>query len=123
MKSKQTTLILSFFGLHYFYLGQIGLGILYWCTCGGYLIWWIIDIIRFATMSEEEFNAKYNTTSYSEYVAPKPIENTNNNNNTNIVNVGNQDNAAQLKTYNELYEKGVLTEEEFNSKKKQLLNI
>ena len=118
-KSKQTALILSIFGLHYFYLNKIGLGILYWFTGFGWLIWWIADIIRFATMSEEEFNAKYNTP-YSAFVA-KPIENTNNN--TNIVNVGNQDNAAQLKTYNELYEKGVLTEEEFNAKKKQLLNM
>lgn len=116
-KNKTTATILSIFGLHYFYLGKIGLGIVYWLTWFGYGIWWIIDIIRFATMSEEEFDAKYNTP-YQGYV--KPIENTN----TNIVNVGNQvDNAAQLKTYNELYEKGVLSEEEFNTKKKLLLNI
>lgn len=52
MKSKQTALILSIllgeFGIDRFYLGYIGTGILKLITCGGFGIWWLIDLIQIA---------------------------------------------------------------------------
>jgi len=46
-------LILSIFvgwlGVDRFYINHIGLGILKLITCGGFGIWWLIDIIMFAT--------------------------------------------------------------------------
>jgi TM2 domain-containing membrane protein YozV len=53
MKSKTTALILSilcgYIAVDRFYLGYVGLGILKILTCGGFGIWWLIDIIMIAT--------------------------------------------------------------------------
>lgn len=50
MKSKWTALILCILGgeigLHKFYEGKIGMGLLYLCTFGLCGIGWIVDIIR-----------------------------------------------------------------------------
>lgn len=52
-KSKGTALILcilgGIFGLHRFYVGKIGSGLLYLLTGGGFVIGWLIDIISVAT--------------------------------------------------------------------------
>ena len=53
MKSKVVALILSIFlgelGIDRFYLGYIGTGIFKLITCGGFGIWWLIDLIMIAT--------------------------------------------------------------------------
>ncbi len=38
-------LFLGYFGVHKFYEGKVGMGILYLCTCGLFGIGWIIDCI------------------------------------------------------------------------------
>lgn len=49
-KKKSTALLLCLFGgyigLHHFYVGKIGMGILYLCTVGLFGIGWIADIAR-----------------------------------------------------------------------------
>lgn len=49
-KSRKVALILCIFGgiigLHYFYVGRYGRGILYFLTCGILIFGWFIDIIR-----------------------------------------------------------------------------
>ena len=49
MKSKLVTFLLCFFfgglGVHRFYLGKIGTGIVQLLTCGGCGIWALIDFI------------------------------------------------------------------------------
>lgn len=65
MKSKTTAAILAFFlgglGIHRFYLGQTGMGILFllFCWTGIPSIIALIDFIRYLCMSDEEFQAKY----------------------------------------------------------------
>ena len=48
-KSFLTTLLLLLFlggfGAHRFYVGKAGTAILFMFTGGGFLIWWIIDLI------------------------------------------------------------------------------
>jgi|GEM_PF-1181657 TM2 domain-containing membrane protein YozV len=48
-----TALLLSIFlgclGVDRFYVNHIGLGLLKLFTFGGFFVWWIIDIIMFAT--------------------------------------------------------------------------
>ena len=51
-KSRTGALIIcvffGIFGIHYFYVGKIGMGILYFITFGLFGIGWLIDIIRIA---------------------------------------------------------------------------
>lgn len=48
-KSKMVALLLCIFlgafGIHRFYVGKVGTGILYLCTAGIFCIGWIVDII------------------------------------------------------------------------------
>ncbi len=32
--------------MHYGYLGKWGLQVVFWLTCGGFFIWWLIDLFR-----------------------------------------------------------------------------
>ena len=54
-KSKKTALILcilgGFFGLHQYYVGKIGTGLLYTFTGGLFLVGWVLDLIKIATGS------------------------------------------------------------------------
>lgn len=54
-KSKSVALVLCIFlgvfGVHYFYVGRIWRGILYFCTLGLFMIGWIVDIIQIAVGS------------------------------------------------------------------------
>lgn len=52
-KSKKIALILcacgGYVGIHHFYVGNIGKGILYLCTAGIFGFGWISDIIKIST--------------------------------------------------------------------------
>ena len=70
MKSKIAAgllaLFVGVFGVHRFYLGQVGKGILYAVFCWFPLTWLIafIDGIVILTMNDEDFNIKYNPEMY-----------------------------------------------------------
>ena len=59
-KSKMVTLILciflGYFGVHRFYTGKIGTGIIYLFTAGIFGIGWIVDIITIAVGSYRDGN-------------------------------------------------------------------
>lgn len=66
MKSKTTTILLAFFlggiGIHRFYLGQSGKGIMYllffWTLIPALIA--LIDFMGFIMMSDSTFDRKYN---------------------------------------------------------------
>jgi TM2 domain-containing membrane protein YozV len=64
MKDKNLAAVLAFFGgpmgLHRFYLGQIGLGILYIFVFPLAAVIGVIDAIVFLSMDQEAFDRKYN---------------------------------------------------------------
>lgn len=66
-KSKTSAILLSLFlgglGAHKFYLGESGKGILYILFCWTFIpsILALISLIRFICMSDDDFNAKYNS--------------------------------------------------------------
>jgi len=67
-KSKVAAALLALFtgglGIHKFYLGQVGLGILYIVFCWTLIpaLIGIIEFIIFLTMSDESFNRQYGNT-------------------------------------------------------------
>ncbi len=62
-KSQGTAFLLSLFlgcfGADRFYLGQTGLGIAKLLTCGGFMIWWVVDyiLIGMGKMKDAEGNS------------------------------------------------------------------
>lgn len=106
MKNKTTAAILAFFlggiGVHRFYLGQGGLGILYLLFCWTLipLIISFVDFIIFLTMDESAFNEKYNNGKIG----------------TTGINT-----ADELERLHGLKVKGVISEEEFQVRKTKLL--
>jgi TM2 domain-containing membrane protein YozV len=106
MKNKTTTAILAFFlgglGIHRFYLGQGGKGILYLLFCWTFIpaIIAIIDFIVFLTMDENSFNKKYNN---------------------GLQNNSSVNTADELQRLHDLKTKGIISELEFNTRKAKLL--
>lgn len=66
MKSRIAAALLAFFlgglGIHKFYLGQTGWGIVYllFCWTGIPAIAAFVEFIMYLVMSDDAFNAKYN---------------------------------------------------------------
>lgn len=106
MKDKTTAAILAFLlggiGVHRFYLGQGGLGILYLLFCWTLIPMLIsfIDFIIFLTMNDNTFNEKYNLGK--------------------IASTG-VNTADELERLHGLKVKGVISEHEFQTRKAKLL--
>jgi TM2 domain-containing membrane protein YozV len=106
MKSKTVAALLALFlggiGIHRFYLNQSMLGILHLLFCWTFIpaVIGLFNGIVYLTMDEDVFNEKYNKGK----VASRGV---------NI--------AEELEKLHELKEKGIITEEEFQLRKKRLI--
>jgi TM2 domain-containing membrane protein YozV len=95
---------LGAFGAHKFYLGQSGLGIVYllfFWTGIPYLVAFI-EFIMLLTMSDTEFNRRFNGGG-------------------NSVTASVRDSTAALGDLKRLYDDGIITAEEYEEKRKKLL--
>lgn len=123
MKSKTTAAILAILlggiGVHRFYLNQTGLGLLYLLFCWTFipLIVSLVDFIWLLTMDENRFNLKFNTL----YQPMQPSNTTITVNNGAMNNQTNNSASEEIKRLYEMKEKGIITQEEFDLKKKLLL--
>lgn len=108
MKNKVTAgilgILLGSFGVHKFYLGKIGMGILYlvFCWTGIPGIVGLIEGILYLTKSQEAFDAEFNGGRNSD------------------AGVGSA-NAETLERLAALRQRGDITEEEYSEKKSDLL--
>jgi TM2 domain-containing membrane protein YozV len=123
MKSKSTAYILWFFlgflGVHKFYLDKVGIGILYFFTFGLFGIGWLIDLFTLGSQVDAYNNALF---------IRQMGSNHNNNVNNIVVNVPGQPQQVaqasvteQLHKLHELKEKGIISEEEYNTQKGKVL--
>ena len=104
-----TTLLLCIFlgglGVHRFFVDKMGTGVLMLVTLGGLGIWWVIDIILIVTNSFEDSEGRV--------IAYQPAGTANRE--------PAKDIPAEIEKFAELKDKGIITEEEFDKKKKELL--
>ncbi|MDE5572032.1 MAG: SHOCT domain-containing protein, partial [Prevotella sp.] len=126
-------IFLGEFGFHWFYLGKSGKGIAYLLLflvfCWTFFVPLIVAIVTliegivFLTMNEEKFNMQYNTATIYQPSA--------NNNNAQQKSVEPEISAPAQKTetkgdilmnLKKLLDNGILTQEEFESEKKKILN-
>lgn len=124
-KNKNTALLMcifgGLFGLHHFYVGNIGKGLLYLFTCGLFCFGWFIDILKIATGSFRDNAGAPLRASQKDYNNAGQSVNVN----VNIPQAqanANVDVAEQLKKLAELRDNGALTEAEFNEQKSKLLS-
>lgn len=116
MKDKVAAALLAFFlgglGVHRFYLGQIGLGFVYFLFCWTLIPFFVsfVDAIVFFVMDQQAFDAKYNRVYAAPYVlnngVPKP----------------STDVAAEIEKLYNLKEKGIISGQEFEQSKRKLLS-
>ncbi|MDQ3100156.1 MAG: NINE protein [Bacteroidota bacterium] len=110
MKNRTTAAILAFFlggfGVHRFYLGQTGMGVLYLLFCWTFIpaLVAIIEFILFLTMSDDSFNSKFN-----KGFAPVQVH----------MNHGSV--AEELGKLHELQKSGAITETEYADRKARIL--
>ena len=124
MKSKSTAALLALFlgsiGIHRFYLNQSGRGILYLLFCWTLIPFLIslIDFIWLLTMNENTFNQKFNYHYQTPFQNHTNITVTNGTQNQPLVKTSASD---EIKKLHDLKEQGILTQEEFELRKKKLL--
>ena len=103
------TLLLCLFvgmlGVHRFYVGKIGTGVAMIFTLGGLGIWVLVDFILICIGSFRDIEGR--VVKYQRVIVNEQA------NNTGI--------AEELEKFAELKEKGIISEEEFNKKKEELL--
>lgn len=136
MKSKSVAVVLAILlgglGIHHFYLGNTKKGLFYlipwiifcWSLFVPILLWIIetIEGISLACKSQEDFDAVYNMDNYKiKNVPSKSSSNYSNEHNT-ASEFKPTSKSEQLLELKKLLDAGVLTEEEFNTQKKKILD-
>ena len=122
-KAFLPTILFCFFlgglGMHRFFVGKTGTGILMLLTLGGLGIWLIIDLIMIATGSFKDIEGRAITyqstntanTATSTHVPEKVVEAP-----------PAKDIPAEIEKLADLKDKGIITDEEFQQKKQELLD-
>ena len=92
-------------GVHRFFVDKIGTGVLMLVTLGGLGLWWIIDIILIVTGSFKDSEGRVIAYQAAGTVNREPAK----------------DIPAEIRKFAELKKDGLISEEEFDKKKEELL--
>lgn len=123
-KNKSTALILcifgGFLGLHQFYVGNIKKGLIYMFTMGFFGVGWFFDIIWILLGVFKDNTGTPLRATKRQNNAPTKVE---------VINkevihktVNEDDYITKIEKLAKLKEQGIITEDEFNKKKNELLN-
>ena len=114
-KEPTTVLLISLFlgglGVDRFVIGDTGIGVLKLLTGGCFGILTIIDWFTISSKTKQ-----YNFNTFLNSINDTQILNTTSNSTS-----GNSNTIAEIKKYKELLDGGIITQEEFDRKKKELL--
>ena len=118
--------LIGVWGVHRFYVGKVGTGLLMLFTFGGFLIWWIIDLILIATESFKDHEGRkipYTTTTSSSQSTTSNDTHDDLKDSLPLDQKFDKKIASELRELALLKDEGILTDEEFEIKKKELLNL
>lgn len=113
MKNKGVAILLCFFlggiGVHKFYLGQNIAGVFYLLFCWTFIPGLIafVEFFMLLFMSDREFNARFNYAAQPGYSGGA---------------VSAKDATSALADLKKLYDQGIITAEEYETKRRKLLN-
>lgn len=120
-KNKDMALILCIFGgvfgLHQFYVGKIGKGIIYLCTLGLFCFGWIGDIIKILLGTFKDNTGMPLRATKKQNNRPTNVRIIN----QEVEHQRQEDSITQIEKLAELKNKGIITQAEFEKKKKELL--
>lgn len=123
-KDKDTALKLcvfgGFFGLHQFYVGKYGKGLLYLFTGGFFILGWFTDIISILLGTFRDNTGAPLRATHEQNNAPSKVQIINQED-TMYNQTSQVDNIAQIERLAKLKDQGIITQEEFDKKKKDLL--
>jgi TM2 domain-containing membrane protein YozV len=118
MKDRTTAILLCFFcgwfGIHKFYLGQTFAGVMYlifsWTCIPGIISFF--EFLGLCFMSDREFHTRYSSQYLpSQFSTPPAIDTT-----------SSKDATSALYDLKKLYEDGVITAEEYEAKRRKMLD-
>ena len=118
--------LIGVWGVHRFYVGKVGTGLLMLFTFGGFLIWWIIDLILIATESFKDHEGRkipYTTTTSASQSTTSNDTHDDLKDSFPLDQKFDKKIASELRELALLKDEGILTDEEFEIKKKELLNL
>lgn len=115
MKSKIVAALLAIFlggiGIHKFYLGENATGLIYLLFCWTFIpaLLALIDFLGLLLMSDQAFDAKYNQ-AFPSVASSSSIQES------------SKDKAAALGELKKLYDSEIITAEEYEAKRRKILD-